>query len=156
MEDLGLEDTVVVDANVVIHSRAQFPFEKALIPVSILDEVESEIAGFKLEKLDFEVFQTSDSVVERVRNKSTSINSPTSDEDEEALALAIEKDLVLVTDDKALQNLALHLDHGFEGFNTEGVSEKVEWSMVCENCGENVSSFPCPRCGEHSGLRKRD
>jgi UPF0271 protein len=156
MEDLGLENMVVVDANVVIHSRAQFPFDKALIPPSVMDEVKSDVAGFKLEKLDIEVFQPSEEYIDKVADESSRINSPTSDQDEEALALALEKNLTLVTDDKALQNLALHLEHSFEGFNTEGVEEKVEWSQVCENCGREVSSFPCPRCGEDSGLRKRD
>jgi UPF0271 protein len=149
-------EKAVVDANVLIHSRAQFPFKEALIPPSVEKEIKSQMAEFKAQKLELEVFQPSEESLEKVREKSGEINSPTSEQDEEALALAIDRDLPLMTDDKALQNLALHLEANFQGFNTEEVSEKRKWKMVCENCGTRVSSSPCPRCGSRSLRRKRD
>jgi UPF0271 protein len=156
MEDSGPQERVVVDANVVIHSRAQFPFETVVVPSSVRGEILSEMSKLKMEKLDVKVVEPSDSVLEKVESKSVEINSPTSDQDEEALALSLDKNLVLVTDDKALQNLALHLDADFNSFNTEKVSEKREWVQVCDNCGAEVSSLPCSRCGSQKGLRKRD
>jgi rRNA maturation endonuclease Nob1 len=149
-------EKAVVDANVLIHSRAQFPFKEALIPPSVEKEIKSQMAEFKAQKLELEVFQPSETVLEKVVEKSGKINSPTSEQDEEALALALERDIPLVTDDKALQNLSLHLDADFQGFNTEEVSEKRRWKTVCENCGKEVSSPPCPRCGDRSLRRKRD
>ena len=149
-------EKVVVDANVLIHSRAQFPFQKALIPSSVQKEIRSEMSQLKMQKLDVRVIEPSKSAIEKVENKSNEINSPTSVQDEDALALAIERQLTLVTDDKALQNLALHLEHNFEGFNTNRIDEKRSWKMVCDNCGNKVSSSPCSVCGSDSYLRKRD
>ena len=149
-------EKVVVDANVLIHSRAQFPFQKAVMPPTVHEEIESEMSRFKMEKLDLDVIQPSESSIEKVEEKSEEICSPTSSQDESALALALDKQIPLFTDDKALQNLALHLGHSFEGFNTEEVSEKRSWKMVCDNCGREVSSLPCSHCGSSSLSRKRD
>jgi UPF0271 protein len=149
-------EKAVVDANVFIHSRAQFPFAKAIVSPSVEKEIKSQTAEFKAQKLELGVFKPSEKPLSRVREKSQEINSPTSEQDEEALALALEKRLPLVTDDKALQNLALHLEVDFQGFNTEGISKKRRWKMVCKNCGSRVSTLPCSRCGGRSLRRKRD
>lgn len=146
---------VVVDANVLIHSRAQFPFEKAVVPPGVHQEIKSGMSKLKMEKLELEVVEPSENSLEKVREKSGEIFSPTSEEDEQALALAMDKSIVLVTDDKALQNLALHLGVDFDSFNTDKVTEKREWRKVCENCGSKVSTLPCPRCGSRSLRRKR-
>lgn len=156
MNNSGLGGEVVVDANVLIHSRGQFSFQKVLMPSSVQQEVISEMGKLKMEKLDVSVMEPSNPSLERVKEKSDDINSPTSSQDEEALALALDKQLTLVTDDKALQNLSLHFEHDFEGFNTEGIDEKRVWKRVCGNCGVDVSSLPCPRCGSQSSQRKRD
>jgi len=150
------EEEVVVDANVLIHSRGQFSFKKVLMPLSVQEEVISDLSKLKMEKLDVKVMEPSNSSLQKVKKKSDDINSPTSSQDEEALALALDKQLTLVTDDKALQNLAFHLGHEFESFNTERVEEKRIWKIVCGNCGAEVSSLPCPRCGSQSSQRKRD
>ncbi|MFB6099993.1 MAG: NOB1 family endonuclease [Candidatus Nanohalobium sp.] len=149
-------EKAVVDANVLIHSRGQIPFRKVFLPPSVEEELKSEMTGLKIQKLDVQLFQPAEESLEKVREKSDEINSPTSRQDEEALALALEKEVPLVTDDKALQNLALHLDARVQGFNTEKVSEKRSWRKVCGNCGKEVSSLPCPRCGSRELDRKRD
>jgi len=149
-------EKVVVDANVLIHSRAQFPFQKALIPPSVQKEIRSEMSQLKMQKLDIQVIEPSKDSIEKVKNKSNEINSPTSDQDEEALALAIDRQIPLFTDDKALQNLALHLEERFESFNTEKISDTRSWKRVCSNCGRRVSSLPCSVCGSDLARRKRD
>jgi len=148
-------EKAVVDANVLIHSRGQFPFKTVLMPPSVHQEVKSDMSQMKMQKLDIITMEPSGESVKKVGEKSDELCSPTSDQDEEALALAIDKQVMLVTDDKALQNLALHLEHDFDSFNTEKVSEKRRWKSLCDNCGEELSSPPCPRCGNRSLRRKR-
>jgi UPF0271 protein len=150
------EESAVLDANVLIHSRGQFPYSKIVVPLSVKTEVKSELSRMKMEKLDIETRNPSKEFLEKVRQKSREINSPTSEQDEGALALAIQENILLVTDDKALQNLALHLEVEFDSFNTDKVSEKREWKKVCENCGKEVSGAKCPRCGSTRMKRKRD
>lgn len=148
-------EKAVLDANIIFHSRGQIPVETVYLTESVFDEIESKSGKMVLEKLDLNIMQPSDEAKEQVMDKSDQINSPTSPEDEYSLALALDKGLTLITDDKALQNLALHLDTEFKGFNTEEVSEKRRWKKVCSNCGSNISSLPCSSCGSSSVSRKR-
>lgn len=149
-------EKAVVDANVLIHSRGQFPVKTALMPPSVYGEVKSEISQLKMEKLNVQPIDPSEESLDKVKVKSQEISSPTSKQDERALALAIDQNILLITDDKALQNLALYLEADFDTFNTEKVSEKRSWKMVCDNCGTEVSSLPCSRCGSRNLSRKRD
>jgi UPF0271 protein len=149
-------EEAVVDANVLIHGRGQVPVETVYMPPSVEKEIRSEISSLKMQKFNLETFRPSEDSLEKVGEKSGEIYSPTSGQDEEALALALDRNVPLVTDDKALQNLALHLDAEFEPFNTEKVSEKRAWKKVCSNCGNEVSSLPCPRCGSRESDRKQD
>jgi len=146
----------VLDANVIIHSRGQIPVKKVYITEKVFEEIESTSGRMVLEKLEYSMANPSEESLDRVRDKSSEINSPTSSEDESALALAIDKDLSLLTDDKALQNLALHLEADVEGFNTNEVSEKRRWRKVCDNCGNEVADARCSSCGSRSVIRKRD
>lgn len=149
-------EAAVLDANVIIHSRGQIPVEKVYITEKISEEIESNSGRMVLEKLDHIKVNPSEESLDSVHDKSREINSPTSSEDESALALALDRNLTLVTDDKALQNLALHLGADFEGFNTDEVLDKRRWVKVCDNCGNKVSSTPCSSCGSRSVTRKRD
>ena len=144
----------VVDANVLIHSRGQIN-GKILLTPGVKEELKSQNAELNLEKLDYSVYQPSNQSIEKVEEKSGEINSPTSSEDEEALALALDKDAELVTDDKALQNLAEHLQAEYSGFNEEEIEEKREWTKVCGNCGREVKGESCEACGSERLERKR-
>lgn len=148
-------EKAVLDANIIFHSRGQIPVKTVYLTESVFDEIESRNGKMVLEKLDLKVMQPSEESKKQVMDKSDEINSPTSPEDEQSLALALDKGLTLVTDDKALQNLALHLDTEFRGFNTEEVSERRRWKKVCSNCGNNVSGLPCSSCGSNSVSKKR-
>ncbi len=148
-------EAAVLDANVIIHSRGQIPVGKVYITEKVFEEIKSTSGRMVLGKLEYSKVNPSERSLDRVRDKSSEIKSPTSSEDESALALALDQDLSLVTDDKALQNLALHLEADFEGFNTDEVSEKRRWRKECDNCGNEVSDARCPSCGSHSVNRKR-
>jgi UPF0271 protein len=126
------------------------------MPPSVQKEVKSQQGKMAMHKFDLRFVQPSEDSLQKVKDKSDELNSPTSTQDEESLALALDSSLPLVTDDKALQNLALHVEAEFKGFNTEEVSERRKWHLVCDNCGEEISSLPCPRCGSQELDRKRD
>lgn len=144
----------VVDANVLIHGTGSFPFDKAFLVQEVVDELESDGSRNVLGNLDYEVKEPGEEAVEKVEEKSEEINSPTSEADERLLALAVYLEKELVTDDKPLQNLALHLEHEFSGFLDPETDEKFRWEKRCDNCGEEVSSGPCPKCGGSISVRR--
>jgi len=144
----------VVDTNVLIHGRGEIS-DKILIVPGVPEEVESDGAANILRNLDYEVQEPDESILEDVKEKSDEINSPTSEVDEKLLALALERSLPLLTDDKALQNLSLYTDVEIRGFLDDPVEEKFRWEERCSNCGSEVSSLPCPRCGSRQVSQKQ-
>lgn len=145
----------VVDTNVILHGRGEISYDKLLLTSGILEEVESQRGNNILMNLDYEVTSPGAQELEQVKKKSEDINSPTSRNDEELLALAMTQDDFLVTDDKALQNLALRLNVEVKGFNDEVLENVFRYELRCENCGKKLASQGCPRCGSQDLRRKQ-
>lgn len=144
----------VADANVFIHGRGQYPFEEAFTVPGVMEELKSQAAKTSFDTEDIEIREPGEETLEAVKQKSREISSPTSDTDEQLLALAMEMDATLLTDDKALQNLALHLGVKFESFLADRIDGRREWRRVCENCGAESGGGECDRCGSSSFLLK--
>ncbi|MBC5793368.1 MAG: hypothetical protein H8Z69_05035 [Nanohaloarchaea archaeon] len=144
----------VVDTNVIVHGRGSYAFDTALMVPEVLEEIKSSKGRNNLRNLKYEVRTPSEKILGKVRSKSDEINSPTSDEDEKLLALAVQTGHTLVTDDKPLQNLALHLEADFEGFLDLGTDEKYRWELNCSNCGRKVTGSRCSRCGSNPDRRR--
>lgn len=64
------------------------------------------------------------------------------------LALAGEKEAVLVTDDYAMQNVASSMGVQARAFAQEGIDEEFAWEWYCPGCGEHVGKRKgeCPVC----------
>jgi rRNA maturation endonuclease Nob1 len=130
-----------VDANVIIHGRG---LNEELITVpEVLDELKSTRAQQGLSSHKVEQRTPSEESLEKVREKSDEINSLASEVDQKLLALALDLDCVLLTDDKELQNLGLHMEAEIEGFMDEVPDEKLSWEMRCTRCGKKASKCGC-------------
>ncbi|PSH00923.1 MAG: hypothetical protein BRC30_00945 [Nanohaloarchaea archaeon SW_7_46_7] len=146
----------VIDANVLMHGRRNYNFTKASTVPQVMDELESEESRLKADTLELDVRKPSEDSIEQVKDKADDIYAKVSKADKALLALALDTGEKLITDDKDLQNLASHLDVNFEAFMGGEIDEQLEWKKVCFNCGEEVSSPPCPRCGSGKVRRKLD
>lgn len=141
----------VADANVFIRGR-RTPFDSALTVPEVMEELESDEAQRKFDFADISVREPSEDVLSKIKEKSDELNSPTSEVDEKLLALALETGQTLVTDDKALQNLSLHLGVSFESYMTDRIEKKKHWEEYCPNCGREVEGH-CDRCGRETTRR---
>lgn len=146
----------VIDANVLIHGRGKYDFDTAYTVPAVRQEMESFDAEMTFQNLDIEVREPDEDELERVREVSNSINAETSTTDEKLLALALQLDKKIVTDDRGIQNLALHLDVNFESFMREEIDRKLSWKEVCDNCGGEMSNDKCSSCGSSRSRRKLD
>jgi rRNA maturation endonuclease Nob1 len=146
----------VIDANVLMHGRRNYSFDKACTVPEVIEELESEESKLKAETLDLDVRSPSQENLDRVDEKAEEIFAKVSGPDKALLALALDRSEKLITDDKDLQNLASHMDVEFEAFMGDVIDEQLEWIKVCANCGKEVSSSPCPHCGGQEVRRKLD
>lgn len=146
----------IIDANVLMHGRRNYSFNKAYTVPQVMDELKSSDSQLKAETLDLEVREPSNESLEKVEDKAEEIYAKVSEADRALAALALDKNEKLISDDKDLQNLASHLGIEFEAFMGDEIEEELEWRKVCGNCGKEVSSPPCPRCGSDQVQRKLD
>ena len=82
---------------------------------------------------------------------STGDDSVLSNTDIDILAKALElskrSDVVLITDDYAVQNVATILDIKYQPAATSGIKKKIRWELRCTGCGSVVrSGTECPIC----------
>ena len=85
--------------------------------------------------------------------------------DLEILALALELEAILVTDDYRLQNCCLVAGIEHQPVLTDGISERWLWQLVCPGCGatsdeQNISKKRgeygnCGDCGSPYNIRKK-
>ncbi|MFB6116596.1 MAG: hypothetical protein ABEK10_03730 [Candidatus Nanosalina sp.] len=144
----------VIDSNVILHGREALDFEEVLTVEEVMDEMKSHEGSRRFDNIDVSVFQAPEKELEKVRDKSEEINSPTSETDEKLVALADKKDGTVISDDKAVQNLALHLDIDFQGYMERAIEEKRKWKILCPECSNEGISSQCPRCGCQDPVRK--
>ncbi len=78
--------------------------------------------------------------------------------DIEVLALALEIDGIILSDDYSVQNIAKALDIKFKGGAEKGIKEVFTWRWRCRGCGKfyDEEMPDCPICGsELRSVRKR-
>lgn len=138
---------VVVDTNMLVRARS-LPEEAVTVP-SAVDEVKSDSGKRKLSAMALETISPSEDAVKRVGKKAEEIKSPTSEVDNQLVALALDRGDKLISDDKAVQNLAAIFDIEFESFMDEEIDETRRWKEVCPGCGRTVED-KCDVCGKDS------
>ena len=82
---------------------------------------------------------------------STGDDSVLSNTDIDILAKALElskrSDVILITDDYAVQNVAAILDIKYQPAATSGIKKKIRWELRCTGCGSVArSGTECPIC----------
>ena len=78
----------------------------------------------------------------------TGDNSTISKQDVSIIALALENDLELITDDFAVTNVAKQLKIKTSSLMTEGINTVGKWISYCSMCGKEFSKQKeCPICG---------
>lgn len=75
--------------------------------------------------------------------------------DIEILAIAIDEnkqknaDVIILTDDYSIQNVAIFIKLKFESLNQNGITKKFKWINRCRGCGKKFKDniTVCPICG---------
>lgn len=62
-------------------------------------------------------------------------------------------DVVIVSDDHSIQNIAFELGIGFEGI-AQKIKYKFGWTKVCKGCGRRIEIDICPICGSEAIVRR--
>jgi rRNA maturation endonuclease Nob1 len=145
---------LVLDANTLMRGRGNLPPGDYITTPEVAEELKSQHSQNIYNNKDITVQTPDKEAVEKVNSKAEEINSPTSEADNSIVALALERDSKVVSDDKGVQNLCLWLDVDFQDYMREEVDERMKWERVCVDCGSEVSGDKCSTCGSSNIERK--
>lgn len=155
---------IVLDAAGFFAGYASTAPTKVYAPPSVLEEVRDQrskqITAYAMSGGKVIVIEPEQSDIEHVRRVASATGdlgrlSPT-DIDILAIARKLLREgcsVVVVTDDRAVQNVALHLGADVEGVKRPAMKRARKYAYVCPACGyRSDKPGTCPVCG--TGLRR--
>jgi endoribonuclease Nob1 len=154
--------TYVLDTSAFIYGM--FPEGELETPPKVHDEVKDEASRLKLEMLKgLVVKQPGERFVEAARGAAveTGDDSRLSPPDTDLLALAAEekasgKDVAILTDDYAVQNVARKMGLPIIPLHQKRIKYKIVWEKRCMGCNRTYKEGDvCAVCGSPLKLRKR-
>ncbi len=136
----------VLDSSAII-SGVSVPVSDAVITPGVYEEVKLKSSHMLAYAVEVPAPEFVERVVEAA--KRTGDYAVLSDTDIEVLALALQKNAVLVTDDYAMQNVADFLKIPYDSAQMRGIKEQRRWKWRCESCGRYYRKRydECPVCG---------
>jgi len=145
---------LVLDTSALYYGKDMPPDFELVISPGVARELDRE--GMK-ERLDLllatrvKVLSPSEKSLTRViaEGEKTGDSRRLSSTDKEILALALDLDYQLVTDDYSIQNLAEVLGVSYKGLEQKGIRKVLHWEFRCVGCGKIFDSdvAECDICG---------
>jgi UPF0271 protein len=123
----------------------------------IVEELRSMEASVALDiflKHGLDIVEPSREKIKEIKEVARKNNENVSDADISIVALAKDfkdkgKNVVVVSDDYAVQNLCKILGIDYEGIEKEGIKEMFKWIKKCSVCGRRVDGAICEHCGSN-------
>ncbi|HIE33514.1 MAG TPA: hypothetical protein EYP86_00030 [Candidatus Altiarchaeales archaeon] len=151
----------VLDTSGILRTSLDFSDSVYYITNSVLQELQDENARIAIESAiksgSVVVRDPSIEFLKRVKRaaEKTGDIGKLSETDIDIIALALERNLIIVTDDYGIQNVASLLGLSYETVSQEGIGMRVKWIMFCKACNSEYSTNKefCDICG--SELRRK-
>jgi UPF0271 protein len=153
---------LVLDTSALYYGKDLPPEYALVISPGVVRELERE--GMK-ERLDLllatrvKVLSPSKGSLAKViaESEKTGDSRRLSSTDKEILALALDLDYQLVTDDYSIQNIAKVLGIPYKGLEQKGIRKVVHWEFRCLGCGKTFNSdvAVCDICGSQTKTTRK-
>lgn len=153
----------LLDTSAIIRSDLNFSDNIYFVTPGVLLELRDKniklIINSAIKKGQVKIAEPGESSIQRVKDAAAETGDikSLSETDIEILAAALEKNLTVVTDDYAIQNIASKLNLNYETQVQEGIKQEIKWIYICEGCEKKYpleyESRVCEICG--SRVRKR-
>ena len=143
---------IILDAGAVINDPL-FSFSGAfeyMIPSSVFSELKDMrsrlTADNALKNRRLSIKDPSRESVEDAKQSAKKLNTELSNQDIDVLALAMETEAKVITDDYSLQNVLSSLKMPFEGVTRNGIKRHFVLKKKCPNCGAYLKKGSCRNC----------
>lgn len=149
----------VLDSTAIFQRKAVY--EQMVTVPEVVSEILDENSSLYFSVKGLRVESASEKSVEIVRKASAETGDiyRLSETDLKVLAKALDEkekgnEVVIVTDDYSIQNVALKLGIEFESVVQEGISKAFKWVRVCRGCGRKIDREICPVCGGEAIVKR--
>lgn len=149
---------LILDTNAIIAGAGL----RGAIPPAVVEELRENSLRLKIEVAisqgDLRVIPPTAESVEKVLREAEKTGDELSRADTEILALALDINGILITDDYAVQNIARRLGIEFREMKEMGIKKVIEWKKVCRGCGREYPpdyKGVCTECGNRVVKRIR-
>ncbi len=147
----------VIDSTVVFQRKIH---GKVVTVPEVVDEIKDEDSRLYLSLHSVRVKKASRKNIARVLEmaKKTGDIHRLSETDVRLIARSLDEtekgEVVLVTDDYSIQNIARLFGIKIETITQPGISKAFKWIKVCRGCGREMVDDVCPVCGSEAVLRR--
>ncbi|MFN3383752.1 MAG: NOB1 family endonuclease [Archaeoglobaceae archaeon] len=149
----------VLDTGAIFQRKAVY--ERMVTIPEVVSEILDENSSLYFSVKNLRVESASEKSIEIVKKiaKKTGDIYKLSETDLKILAKAMDErekgnDVVIVTDDYSIQNVAIALGIEFETVVQGGITKGFKWVRVCRGCGRKVENEICDVCGSETMLRR--
>jgi len=148
---------VVLDTSAIIYLNDFRRFSEMFTVENVIREVKDNISSLKLSSLKLEIVEPGEKFLSEIEKvaRETGDWEELSETDKKILAVALEKKLTIVSDDRDIQNVAEKLKLKYVSIFSGKIKDLVVWKKYCRNCKKYFDGEICPVCGEKL-IRKRE
>lgn len=140
---------VVLDTSAIIYLNDFRNFEEIFSVEEVLEEVKDKTSIIKLSALNLKIEEPKEKSLEEVKKvaEKTRDIEKLSETDLKVLALAKEKNCIIISDDRSIQNVAKKLGIKFISLFNKKISKFIIWGKYCKNCKRFCDTEICELCG---------
>ncbi len=146
----------IIDTSAILSGKLNISSSDYIFADSVINEIKKGSLEKILDAADMDVRSPREKYVEiaSIAAKKTGDYSVLSKTDIDVLALAMEYNGIIVTDDYAIQNVARQSGIEYTGSGIEPIMKSIVWKYRCTGCHRIYDKYieVCPVCG-HSVKR---
>jgi UPF0271 protein len=148
---------VVLDTSAIIYLNDFRKFDEMFTVQDVIEEVKDNISSMKISSLNLKIVEPDRKFLKKIESsaRETGDFEELSETDKKILAIALQENAMIVSDDRSVQNVAEKFGLKYISVFSEKIKKLVIWKKYCKNCKKFFETDNCPVCGEKL-IRKRE
>jgi UPF0271 protein len=141
----------IIDTSAILSGKLNISENNYIYPDSVINEIKNGSLENILEAADIKTYRPESKFIKKARDAAiqTGDYHVLSATDFDVIALAIEFNGIIVTDDYAIQNVAQYCGIEYTGGGISGIKKNIIWKYRCTGCHKVYNKYMkiCPVCG---------
>ncbi len=141
----------IIDTSAILSGKLNISDENYIYPESVLGEINKGKFSEIFDYADVRAMKPSAGYIDlamEYASKTGDINV-LSKTDIDVIALSLELDGTIITDDYAIQNVARSSGISYSGSGIDPIKKEIKWKYRCTGCRKTFTEYidTCPVCG---------